>query len=435
MPTAHFSNYHEVKDYLYGLRYRGAKYGIKRMQRFAEVLGHPERKFPIIHVAGTNGKGSTCAMLESIYRQGGLKTGLFTSPHLVFQGERIQVNRQILNHDLILQYTNELKETADTLAKKDADDHPTFFEFMTAMAFLHFQRESVDIGIFETGLGGRLDSTNVVIPEIAVITSISLDHVNILGDTVEKIAMEKGGIIKDKKPVVLGNLPREAEKVIREIAEARSAPLYSIRERFNNGTEDYPQTNLHGVYQRYNAATARLVYDLLREKFPLSDDHVEEGLQTVKWPGRWEEHSIDAKTLILDSSHNPEGAEMLARNLEKLVHTTGHKPVVLAGTLGEFRAEVLMPVVARYAREIILLRPNQPRACNFEVLEKYIPKAYEGEIRHAEVKDIFPFPGFCSVGEEGDTLVATGTIYLIGEILEALTYDLPVEEQSLQDLL
>jgi dihydrofolate synthase/folylpolyglutamate synthase len=372
-------------------------------------------------------------MLESIYRRGGLKTGLFTSPHLVFQGERIQVNRQILNHELILQYTNELKETADTLAKKDADDHPTFFEFMTAMAFLHFQRESVEIGIFETGLGGRLDSTNVVNPEIAVITSISLDHVNILGDTIEKIAMEKGGIIKDKKPVVIGLLPREAEKVIREIAEARSAPVHSIRERFH-GAVEYPRTNLHGVYQRYNAATATLVCELLREKFPLPENQVEEGLQTVKWPGRWEEHSIDSKTLILDSSHNPEGAEMLASNLEKLVHTTGRKPVVLAGTLGEFRAEVLMPVVARYAREIILLRPNQPRACTFQILEKYIPRDYEGKIRHAEVKDIFPFPGFCSAGEEGDTLVATGTIYLIGEILEALTHDLPVEEQILQDL-
>lgn len=434
MPTARFSNYPEVKNYLYGLRYKGAKYGIERMQRFAEVLGHPERNFPIIHVAGTNGKGSTCAMLESIYRQGGLKTGLFTSPHLVYQGERIQVNRQILSHDRILQYTNELKETADRLEIKDANDHPTFFEFMTAMSFLHFQRESVDIGIFETGLGGRLDSTNVVNPEIAVITSISLDHVNILGDTIEKIAMEKGGIIKEKRPVVLGNLPREAEKTIREIANQRSAPVFSIQERFRNNAEDYPQTNLHGAYQRYNAASAVIVCELLRERFPLTDHQVGEGLQKVKWPGRWEEHRIDSKTLILDSSHNLEGAEMLASNLKNLVHETGRKPIIIAGTLGEFRAEVLIPIVARYAREIIFLRPNQPRACTFEILEKYVTEDYKGEIRRAEVKTIFPFPGQCTVGKKGDTLVVTGTIYLIGEIIEALYYDRPVEEQSLQDL-
>jgi len=433
MPITHFSNYLEAKDYLYSLRCRGAKYGIERMQRFVKVIGHPERKFPVIHVAGTNGKGSTCAMLESIYRQGGYKTGLFTSPHLVFQGERIQVNRQVLNHSLILQYTNELKEIADNLAKKSSDSHPTFFEFMTAMAFLHFQRESIDIGIFETGLGGRLDSTNVVDPEISVITSISLDHVNILGDTIEKIAKEKGGIIKDKKPVVLGQLPCEAEKVIREIAEVRGSTVYSIREYFNNDLTDYPQTNLHGIYQRYNAAISMLVSNLLQEKFRLAANQIEKGLKTVKWSGRWEEYYIDSKTLILDSSHNPEGATMLAGNLEDLVHKTRLKPIILAGTLGEFRAKVLLPIIARYAQEIILLRPNQPRACPFEIMEKYIPKDYAGKIRHAEVKTIFPYPGLCRVGEKGDILVATGTIYLIGEILEALNYDFPVEEQSLQD--
>ena len=378
MPTARFSNYPEVKNYLYSLRYRGAKYGIERMQQLAEVLGSPERKFPVIHVAGTNGKGSTCAMLESIYRHGGLKTGLFTSPHLVFQGERIQVNRRILSHDEILQYTNELKETADAMAKKDSDDHPTFFEFMTAMAFLHFHRETVDIGILETGLGGRLDSTNVVDPEIAVITSISLDHINILGNTIEKIAAEKAGIIKKKRPVVLGHLPHEAEKVVREIANQRDAPVYSIKEHFKNGSKEYPHTILHGAYQRYNAAIAALVCELLREKFPISDHQVREGLQMVKWPGRWEAHQIESKTLILDSSHNPEGAEMLANNLKELVEETGRKPVIITGTLGEFRAQVLMPVVARYAREIILLRPNQPRACDFEILKNTFPKTTKG---------------------------------------------------------
>ncbi len=434
MPTAYFNNYPEAKSYLYSLRYHGAKYGIERMQLLAETLGHPEHQFPIIHVAGTNGKGSTCAMLESIYRNAGLKTGLFTSPHLVFQGERIQINRSILSHDEILHYTNELKEIADALAKVNPDDHPSFFEFMTAMAFLHFNREAVEIGIFETGLGGRLDSTNVVHPEITVITSISLDHINILGDTIEKIAGEKAGIIKANRPVVIGLLPDEAEKVIREIARQRSAAVYSIRERFSSEARGYPQTNLYGAYQRYNAATATLVCELLRKKFPISNDLIEKGLQKVEWAGRWERHQVDSKTIILDSSHNPEGAEILADNLENLVQETGCKPIILAGTLGEFRAEVLMPVVARYAREIVLLRPSQPRACTFEILEKYIPKDYEGKIRRAEVKDIFPFPGNCAEGDEGDTLVVTGTIYLIGEIIEALHYELPVEEQSLQDL-
>ena len=243
-------NYEEAKAYLYSLKHHGAKYGIDRMRLLGEKIGHPERRFPVIHVAGTNGKGSTCAMLEAIFRLNGYKTGLFTSPHLVFQGERIQVNRKILDPDSIVKYTLQLKSIADKLAARNAADHPSFFEFMTAMAFMRFAEEAVDIGIIETGLGGRLDATNIVRPEISVITSISLDHTELLGDDLPAIAREKAGIIKEGRPVVLGCLPKEAENTIREIASQRNAPVHSIAEQFGNTSLDYPLTNLHGDYQR-----------------------------------------------------------------------------------------------------------------------------------------------------------------------------------------
>ena len=191
-------NYGRIRDYLYSLKHKGSKYGIDRMRLFAEQLGQPQLKFPCIHVAGTNGKGSTCSMLEAIYRANGYKTGLYSSPHLIRQGERVQVNREILDEADIVAYTERLRPIADALGAADADDHPSFFEFMTAMAFLRFAEAEVDIALIETGLGGRLDATNVVDPELSIITSISLDHVEQLGDTLTAIASEKAGIIKNE---------------------------------------------------------------------------------------------------------------------------------------------------------------------------------------------------------------------------------------------
>ncbi len=425
-------NYEEAKAYLYSLKHHGAKYGIDRMRLLGEKIGHPERRFPVIHVAGTNGKGSTCAMLEAIYRRNRYNTGLFTSPHLVFQGERIQVNREILDSDSIVKYTVELKSLADELAENNPDDHPSFFEFMTAMAFMRFAEESVDIGIIETGLGGRLDATNIVRPEISVITSLSLDHTELLGNDLPTIAREKAGIVKEGRPVVLGCMPEEAENTIRQIASERNAPLITIREHFGHSMLDYPLTNLHGEYQRRNAATAQLTGQALQSSYPLDPGDSLNALQRVDWPGRWDMHAAGAKTVILDTTHNREGAELLAGNLEGLVVKTGRKPIIMVGVLGQERAQAIMPVIARYAGEIVLLKPLQPRAANFQMLREAIPDGFTGCVRSSKVKTLFPFPGYCSEGEDGETLVATGSLYLIGEIMEHLYHEVPVREHLLQ---
>ncbi len=424
--------YEEVRAYLYGLRHHGAKYGIDRMVLLSELIGHPERDYPVIHVAGTNGKGSTCAMLESIYRRCGYKTGLFTSPHLVYQGERVQVNRRLLDRESIIDYTNRLRVHAEALAAVDPDDHPSFFELITAMAFMRFSKEEVDIGIIETGLGGRRDASNIVDPEISIITSVSLDHCDILGHTLEAIAAEKGGIIKEGKPVILGRMPSSAEGVLRGIAREKKAEVHSIRERFGFDPEVCPTTNLHGNYQRWNAATATLVVETLHDRIPVDPEGVSLALDDVYWPGRWDSHQVGRHLVYLDTSHNPEGVEGLAENLGRLVSERRQKPVILAGTLGHFRASVLMPVVARFAERILLLKPAQPRAASFQMLRDAIPSDFSGSVVESSVREIFPFPGLCTCGEPDDVVVATGSIYLIGEILEALNNHLSVGEHLLQ---
>ena len=244
-----------MHDYLYALKNRGSKYGIERMRLLVDALGHPERAFPVIHVAGTNGKGSVCAMLEALYRGNGYKTGLFTSPHLVHLGERVQVNRKSLTNQEIVRYTEQLRPVAAKLGKDDPDLHPTFFEFVTAMAFLRFAAERVDIACIETGLGGRLDASNVVEPELSIITTISFDHTEMLGDTLAAIAGEKAGIIKPGKPVLMGRLPAEAETVVRRVAAERGCQLHVLTERFPEASA-LPCTNLEGDFQRWNAGLA-----------------------------------------------------------------------------------------------------------------------------------------------------------------------------------
>lgn len=426
------ADYIATRDYLYSLKHKGAKYGIDRMRLLMDELGHPERTFPCIHVAGTNGKGSVCSMMEAIYRANGYKTGLYTSPHLVRQGERVQVNREILDESAIVDYTAALKPVADRLGANNEDDHPSFFEFMTAMAFLRFSTARVDLAFLETGLGGRLDATNVVEPELSIITSVSLDHIEQLGDNLAQIASEKAGIIKPGKPVLIGKLPTEAEAVVRQVAVEKSCQVYSVRERFPD-FGGLPTTNLDGSFQRWNAGAAVYACEILNERFPIDTRLTAGALRAIYWPGRWETIPLADRTLILDASHNPEGAAMLDENLTALIARNGLKPIIVAGTLGEFRARSLMEVASRHASELHLIAPHQSRATPTDVLETCIPPSNRAPVHHRRLEEIFPAVGICALGGPGDTIVVTGSLYLIGEVLERLTYETPVNQGKLQD--
>ncbi len=450
-----FSNYAEVTEYLYALKAGGVKFGIDRMRRLSAALGHPERSYPVIHVAGTNGKGSVSAMLDAIFHAAGWRTGLYTSPHLVKLGERVQVDRRLLTEAEIVAYVNELRPIAERAAAAAADEHATFFEFMTAMAFLQFQRQRADVALIEVGLGGRLDATNVVQPEVTVITSIGLDHIAELGGTVALIAREKAGIIKPGRPVVIGRLPPEAERVIREVAATQGALVHSVRETFGEDLAAYPSTNLEGDYQRWNAATATLAARVFKDNHrdaasrrpraatgaaptlaeppSLTSETIARGLQHVNWPGRWQRTTLGGRPLILDASHNPEGAAVLEQNLQHLIAETGHRPVIIAGALGEFRARALLEVVCRHAKEVHLVAPHQARASTFEEMLAFVPAEQRSRVHRGSLEAIFPDARTCTLGAPGDTVVVTGSIYLLGEVLERIEPGRGAGEGKLQD--
>lgn len=427
------ADYAAVTDYLYALKARGGKFGIDRMRSLAAALNHPEQAVPCVHVAGTNGKGSVSAMLDAILHGAGWRTGLYTSPHLVRLGERVQVERRILSEQEIIDYVGELRPLAERVCANDPEDHASFFEFMTAMAFLQFARQRCDISVIEVGLGGRLDATNIVTPEVSAITSIAVDHTEFLGQELETIAGEKAGIIKRGRPVVIGRMPAIAEAAIREIARRQDAPLISVAEEFGDDLEGYPHTNLEGDYQRWNAATATLVARLLGAKWRIDDVAIARGLAHVDWPGRWQRVRIGSRLAILDASHNPEGAQVLESNLQHLFAETGRAPVVITGALGAARAGPLLETIAHHAQEIHLVVPQQARACSHAELEALVPPGFRGRVVRANVEGLFPSPHVCTAGGPDDVIVVTGSIYLLGEVMARLQPARGPGEGRLQD--
>ena len=426
------TDYEEIQNYLVGLKNHGVSLGLERMQRLMVALDHPEKRVPCIHVAGTNGKGSVAAMLESILRGTGRRTGLYTSPHLVRLGERVQVNRHPLTEEEMTAYVRELQPVAARIGATAAD-RPSYFEFMTAMAFVHFARACCNVAVVEVGLGGRLDATNVVEPEVSVITSIGMDHTEFLGDTLEAIAAEKAGIIKSGRPVVIGRMPAMAEAVIRDMATARGALCVSVREEFADDLARYPRTNLAGDYQRWNAATATLAALLLPGAWCVKPEVIQRGLLRVDWPGRWQEICVGSKRVILDASHNAEGAEMLDAHLRQLAAECRRAPVVIIGALGIARAKPLIATICRHAGEIHLVVPDQGRACSHAQLEALVPATYCGRVIRASVANLFPAPAVCTAGRLDDPIVVTGSVYLVGEVMARLEPQRGLLESGLQD--
>ncbi len=425
------SDFARTVDFLFGLRNRGSKYGIDRMVRFAEAAGNPQKELKVIHVAGTNGKGSVCAMVESVLRAAGCRTGLYTSPHLVHLGERIQLDRKPLDEDSIVRRAGELRRIARSVAPEGDPEYPSFFEFMTLMAFQCFAEEGVDCAVVEVGLGGRLDATNIVRPMVTAISSIGLDHCEILGDTIAAIAREKAGILKPGVPVVLGNLPEEAGAVVRSRAGELGCPRIEVAERY--AESELPETNLVGRFQRWNAGVARLILETIREDFPLPDEVAEVAMKEVSWAGRWEERVIGGSRVIVDCTHNPEGAAELHQNLLERVGSPRGELEVIVGSLGLERVHAVLAVVAPFARRIHLVRPEQPRARTFAEMREAIPDGYSGEVVESTVGALFPGGDRIALTPEVEPVLLTGSLYLVGEVYSRIGWEDPGVMGALQD--
>ncbi|HVM96852.1 MAG TPA: folylpolyglutamate synthase/dihydrofolate synthase family protein, partial [Candidatus Acidoferrales bacterium] len=344
--------YAEVLQSLYGLEAsKGMDFKLERIERALTTLGEPHKKYPTIHIAGTNGKGSVAAMLHAIFAAAGYAVGLYTSPHLVSFTERIRVgNREIQATEVVDLY----REVHAATAAQGLG--LTFFEVVTVMAFLFFARQRVPLAVIETGLGGRLDATNVVEPELAVITTIGLDHQEFLGDTLESVAYEKAGIIKPSRLLIAGKMPAAAADVVGRIAAERRARTLWAGHNFRVCDDDGRLTfrgegfriddfkvGLRGRHQRDNAALALAAAEALAHRFELSAAHMKAGLAQVKWPGRLE---VVAKQplVVLDGAHNADGVVALCDELPGIVDG---RPVHLVFSV--MRDKQWLPMVQRLA--------------------------------------------------------------------------------------
>lgn len=316
----------ETLRYLYELRLFGTKLGLENPRRLAQLFDNPQHKLRFIHVAGTNGKGSVCSMLANIYREAGYRVGLFTSPHLIQFGERIQVDACPIPDQHLVALVNDIREALTTLP---TNQHPTFFEVVVVLALLHFERERCEVVIWETGMGGRLDATNIVTPELSVITNVSLDHQKWLGATIEAIATEKSGIIKPGIPVVHGLGEGTARGVVERQAQECGSTCVAVPDE--TPLEADISVGLPGAHQRHNAALVWQAITLLAKRFPVSTQIRRKGLETVTWPGRLQSISVTGGTILLDGAHNEASVRTLCEHLQS--HYSNHEIAFVLGVL------------------------------------------------------------------------------------------------------
>jgi dihydrofolate synthase / folylpolyglutamate synthase len=401
-------NYSEAIQFLYGLNLFGANLGLENTFHLAAHAGNPQNQLRFIHVAGTNGKGSTCAMLEGIYRAAGWRVGLFTSPHLVSFRERIQVNRALIPESEVVRLVTEI-QPPNHFPK---NHHPTFFEFVTVMALKFFAEQKCDLVIWETGLGGRLDATNIVTPLASVITNIALDHQQWLGDSLEKIAAEKAGIIKSNVPVVTGVEESEALAVIERIAKEKNAVLIKMNSEFRIQNSEL---SLLGEHQKLNAALALTTVHILQKQIPVTDEQIQTGLRNVNWPGRLQLIQKPAGgKILLDGAHNVAGAEVLQATLEKNFGET--KRTLILGILQDKDWRHICEIMAPLAARIFVVPVSSARTAATPELAAACRAANPA----AEVSAGDSLTGALKKTGKDDFVLITGSLYLVGEALQLL---------------
>lgn len=426
-------NYVEALDYINDKNKFGSRLGLDVIGKLLDLLGNPHLNMKYIHVAGTNGKGSTSAHIASILKEAGYKTGLFTSPYLERFNERISINGQDIPDERLAKITERVKEKIEIMLE-EGYEHPTTFEIVTTIAFVYFKEEKVDFTVLEVGLGGRADSTNVIKASYAsVITTIDYDHTDVLGDTLGKITYEKAGIIKENGLVISYPQEEEAFKVIEEVAMEKKAklilcPMEKVEIihlgqeggvfNFQYGDKIYKdmEISLIGEHQVYNATLALMTILILRDKglIQVTGEQIRKGLKNTKWPGRLEILKTNP-TFLIDGAHNLQGAKTLVESIKRFKY---NQLILGIAILKDKDVENIVETMVPLADKIIITEVNMPRKMEAEALEKVINKFNKNTYIEKDIKKAID-KSF-QLAKDRDLIVFGGSLYLIGDVRKIL---------------
>ncbi|SDX63909.1 MULTISPECIES: bifunctional folylpolyglutamate synthase/dihydrofolate synthase [Salimicrobium] len=418
-------NKEEALEWIHGRSKFKIKPGLERMEWLAEKLGHPEKAVPVVHIAGTNGKGSTTSFLKYLLMEQGYSVGTFTSPYITHFNERISLNEEAIDDEELIRLIYKVKPLVEEAASLPGGE-PTEFEVITIMSFLYFQEKNVDIAIIETGLGGLYDSTNIVAPLLSVITNIGLDHQDILGHSYGEIAAQKAGIVKSHVPVISGVRHQEAKKVIKETSRKLHAPLYELEKDFSVGQkeaeqqfiyrfrhEDTYELSMLGAHQKRNAALAVTSMEVLKEfGWKISRVLYGKALKEMTWPGRMEIISRNPLTL-LDGAHNYEGTEALVETMENL-YKDSNVHVIYGAVEGKPAAEML-GMLKKIAASIATVSFDFPKSLKKEDylnMNSDFPYFMNPEVAYRSV---------LNSADAGDVILWTGSLYFISEVRKMYT--------------
>lgn len=441
--------YTEILAHLDALQMHKIKLGLEAMQSFLLKVGSPENNLRFVHVAGTNGKGSVCAALAEVLGRAGYRVGVYTSPHLSSVRERFRIGREYISE-------SDFAALGSRICQVLGGEQITYFEFTTALGLLWFAQSQVDLVVFETGMGGRLDATNVVRPLVSVITSVSMDHEAYLGNTLGEIAGEKAGIIKTGVAVVSGAVHPDAAQVIERVSRERHAPLYSLRQEFDyevgpgaswtwRGSEAFAGSTIENLkssraslVQPENDSLAIAVLQLLQTRgFAVTEQQIRDGVAAVKWPGRMEyfeqeylpcsDQSAKERTggkrlrYLLDGAHNPDGVKNLADTLAG--NFTYRKLIAVWGSMVDKDLSTTLGFIAPLVDYFVFTRPEGERAASPQQLVEYLAEEQKGKVRClANVQQALIAAQ--EAAKKDDLIVVGGSLYLLGEVRRLLLGDL-----------
>ena len=423
-------DYKESLKYIEETHKFGIRLGLDNMSKLLELLGNPQDKLNVIHVAGTNGKGSTCSFISSILKECGYKVGLYTSPYLETFTERIRINGENIPEEDVARIVTLIREKIEQMVS-EGYSYPTEFEIVTTMAFYYYCEQEVDFVALEVGLGGRYDATNIIKKsDVSVITSISLDHVGILGDTVAKIAYEKGGIIKENGVAVVYDQSDEAKDVIKDICKEKNAKYIEVKfddikvkqSDINSQVYDCSimgqryenlEIQLIGDHQINNSMLALSTIEVLKElkNLNLNEEDIRKGLLNTRWPGRIEK-IMDKPTFIIDGAHNEDGARSLAKAIEK--NFNGKKATLLIGMLEDKDIDGVLEILMPYFNKVITTTPDNDRAINCETLKEKISKYVDDVVAISNIEDAVNYA--LRNAKEDDVIISAGSLYMIGTV-------------------